>query len=468
MAKTQSAFTCGQCGRREARWVGHCPDCGAWDSFVEERTTLAGGRRGWVDGGAASAAAGPVRLSDITSSTTERFSTGIAELDLVLGGGLVPGSLVLVGGEPGIGKSTLLLQVLDRVAAAGRPVLLVCGEESAAQVKMRAERICASPGDIQILAQTELESVLDTVASTRPALVVVDSIQTLSSDALAAAPGSVSQVREAADRFLRLAKETGTAVVLVGHVTKEGGIAGPRVLEHVVDAVLQFEGDRSRFFRTLRAAKNRFGSTDELGVFEMGARGLEGVPDPSHAFLRDSVPSAGAAVHVSVEGSRCYLVEIEALVNRSELAMPRRVAVGFDRNRLAMLVAVLGRHAGVPLSTADIFVSIAGGIRIDEPAADLAVALAIASAERNVSLQPRVAVFGEISLTGQLRSCSQSARRVAEAGRAGFDKTLMPAVDARRLGGVVGADTLREALTKLLRGSASRSTTGPISGDGEV
>lgn len=471
VARAQNAFACGCCGRREARWLGHCPDCGAWDSFIEERVARAGARLGGAQGGirngAGGVAAGPVRLSDVTSRAIERFSTGIAELDLVLGGGVVPGSLVLVGGEPGIGKSTLLLQVLDQVAAVGRPVLLVCGEESASQVKMRAERICTGPGDINILAETQLEAVLEVIAGTRPALVVVDSIQTLSSDATAAAPGSVSQVREAADRFLRLAKETGTAVFLVGHVTKEGGIAGPRVLEHVVDAVLQFEGDRSRFFRVLRAAKNRFGSTHEIGVFEMSAAGLQGVADPSHAFLGDSAPSAGAAVHVAVEGSRCYLVEIEALVSRSELAMPRRVAVGFDRNRLAMLVAVLGRHGGVPLSTADIFVSIAGGIRIDEPAADFAVALAIASAERNVSLPPRVAVFGEISLTGQLRSCSQGARRVAEARRAGFDITLMPAADAHHVGGgVIGADTLREAINNLLCGSTSRSTTGATSDDG--
>jgi len=464
--RTHSAFTCSQCGRREPRWLGHCPDCGAWDSFVEER---AGRAAASTQGRAGGTAAGPVRLSDVTSSAVERFSTGIPELDLVLGGGVVPGSLVLVGGEPGIGKSTLLLQVLDNVAASGRPVLLVGGEESASQVKMRAERICARPGDIQILAETELEDVLEVVAALRPALVVVDSIQTLSSEATAAAPGSVSQVREAAYRFLRLAKETGTAVFLVGHVTKEGGIAGPRVLEHVVDAVLQFEGDHSRYFRVLRAVKNRFGSTDELGVFEMSAGGLQGVADPTSAFLRDDVRPAGAAVHVAVEGSRCYLVEIEALVSHSELAMPRRVSVGFDRNRLAMLVAVLGRHAAVPLSTADIFVSIAGGIRIDEPAADLAVALAITSAERNAPLLPRVAVWGEISLTGQLRSCTQSARRAAEAGRAGFDTTMMPAADARRLGGeVVGAENLRDAITNLLYGSTPRSNSGATSDDGEA
>jgi DNA repair protein RadA/Sms len=308
--RRQTVFTCGQCGRREAKWLGHCPDCGAWDSFVEEKVAAASGagyagraRRKSGDGGGAGGAA-TVRLSDVVSSAVDRFSSGIAELDLVLGGGIVPGSLVLVGGEPGIGKSTLLLQVLDHVAASGRSVLLVCGEESAAQVKMRAERICRDPGGISVLAETELETVLETVAAAAPALVVVDSVQTLYSDAFTSAPGSVSQVREAAGRFLRLAKDTGAAVFLVGHVTKEGAIAGPRVLEHMVDTVLQFEGDRYRFYRTLRAAKNRFGSTNELGIFEMTPDGLAGVADPSHLFLSDTGPAAGAAVHVAVEGSR--------------------------------------------------------------------------------------------------------------------------------------------------------------------
>jgi len=466
--KTQTVFTCGECGRREAKWLGHCPDCGAWDSFVEERITPAGGagyagrarrkRSGHEAGGAS--AAGAVRLSEVVSSATERFSSGIDELDRVLGGGIVPGSLVLVGGEPGIGKSTLLLQVLDNVAA-GRPALLVCGEESAAQVKMRAERICRGPGNIDVFAETELELVLETVAAARPALVVVDSVQTLYSDAFTSAPGSVSQVREAAGRFLRLAKDTGAAVFLVGHVTKDGAIAGPRVLEHMVDTVLQFEGDRYRFYRTLRAAKNRFGSTNELGIFEMTGSGLQTVPDPSALFLSDSPPAAGSAVHVAVEGTRCFLVEVQALVNQSELAMPRRVAVGFDRNRLAMLVAVLGRHARLPLSSSDIFVTIAGGIRIDEPAADLAVALAIASAQRDTPLPPRSAVFGEIGLTGELRSCSQSERRVAEAGRTGFDRIVVPAADARRAGGVAaGAADLRGAFAALLSDGVSRPPSG--------
>jgi DNA repair protein RadA/Sms len=465
VARTQTVFTCGECGRREAKWLGHCPDCGAWDSFVEEIVAAApkGRSRGSRSGdGAGAAAAGPVRLSDVVSSATARFPSGIAELDLVLGGGIVPGSLVLVGGEPGIGKSTLLLQALDRVAASGRRVLLVCGEESAAQVKMRAERICAHPGAIEVLAETELEAVLGAVAAAAPALVVVDSVQTLYSDAFTSAPGSVSQVREAAGRFLRLAKETGAAVFLVGHVTKEGAIAGPRVLEHMVDTVLQFEGDRYRFYRTLRAAKNRFGSTNELGIFEMTAAGLQAITDASALFLGDGGPAAGAAVHVAVEGSRCFAVEVQALVNRTELAMPRRVAVGFDRNRLAMLVAVLSRHAGLPLSTSDIFVTIAGGIRIDEPAADLAVALAIASAERDVPLPQGVAAIGEISLTGELRTCSQCERRVVEAGRTGFTKVVVSAADARRVGApAVGAADLRGALASLLReGAAPRQAAG--------
>jgi DNA repair protein RadA/Sms len=371
---------------------------------------------------------------------------------------------VLVGGEPGIGKSTLLLQALDRVAAGGRRVLLVCGEESAAQVKMRAERICADPAPIEVLAETELDAVVAAVAAAAPALVVVDSVQTLYADAFTSAPGSVSQVREAAGRFLRLAKETGAAVFLVGHVTKEGAIAGPRVLEHVVDTVLQFEGDRYRFYRTLRAAKNRFGSTDELGIFEMTGAGLRGVADPSALFLGEGAPAAGAAVHIAVEGSRCFAVEVQALVSRSELAMPRRVAVDLDRNRLAMIVAVLGRHAQLPLSSSDIFVTIAGGIRIDEPAADLAVALAIASAERDAPLPQGVAVIGEISLTGELRTCSHCERRIAEAGRAGFGRVVVPSSDAGRVGGrTVGAADLRGALASVLDG-AGPSRRGPGAG----
>jgi len=403
-----------------------------------------------------------MRLDAVASSAVTRFSSSIDELDVVLGGGIVPGSLVLVGGERGIGKSTLLLQVLCGVSVSGRAALLVCGEESAAQVKIRAERIAVAAGSVQVLAETELEAVLEAVAAARPEVVVVDSVQTLSSEDVSAAPGSVSQVREVATRFLRVAKETGAAVFLVGHVTKDGAIAGPRVLEHVVDTVLQFEGDRHRSCRTLQASKNRFGSTDELGIFEMTGEGLRGVADPSRLLLSDAALHApGSAVHIGVEGRRCFLVELQALVHRSELTAPRRVAVGFDRNRLAMLIAVLGRHARVPLWAADVFVTIAGGIRIDEPVADLAVALAIASAVSGMSVPPRAAVFGEISLTGALRSCGQCERRVAEASRYGFDRVVVPAGDARRVDGVaVGASDLGGALAALLGENALRPTAG--------
>jgi DNA repair protein RadA/Sms len=393
-------------------------------------------------------------LSDFSSSADDRFTSGIPELDRVLGGGIVPGSLVLVGGEPGIGKSTLLLQVLDAVGAQGadRPVMLVCGEESPAQVKMRAERICVAPGAIQVLAETELETILEVLEDRHPALVVIDSVQTLYSDELSSAPGSVSQVREATSRFLRLAKQSGSAIFLVGHVTKDGAIAGPRVLEHMVDTVLQFEGDRNRFFRLLRAVKNRFGSTNELGVFEMGERGLQAVADPSDIFLAQR-GAAGSCVHVAVEGTRCFLVEVQALVNPTDMALPRRLATGFDRNRLAMIVAVLGRHCRLSLASADVFVNIVGGVRIEEPAADLAVALAVASAERGVALARNAAVFGEIGLTGELRSSGQPERRVAEATKVGFETVFMSQTDARRLRSgapVEGLASLRDAITKAL------------------
>jgi DNA repair protein RadA/Sms len=455
VVKRQTVFTCGQCGHQEARWLGRCPDCNAWNSFTEEVVSAPTGRRagsrvrrGAGEGGGGGTAA-PVALADITSSAHDRFSTGIDELDGVLGGGIVPGSLVLVGGEPGIGKSTLLLQVLDEVAAE-RPVLLVCGEESPSQVKMRAERICRHADRIAVLAETELETITAVVDTTRPALLVVDSIQTLYCDELTAAPGSVSQVREATGRFLRLAKDTGSAVFLVGHVTKDGAIAGPRVLEHMVDTVLQFEGDRSRFFRLLRAVKNRFGSTNEIGVFEMSEAGLVAVADPSSLFLAER-GAAGSCVHVAVEGTRCFLVEVQALVNPTELALPRRVATGFDRNRLAMIVAVLARHARLPLSNSDIFVNIVGGVRIEEPAADLAVALAIASAERGDPLPEGVAVFGEIGLTGELRAGGQAERRLSEATKCGFDSVFMPRGDVERIRGAaqgaVGLASLRDAVS---------------------
>ncbi|HET8742189.1 MAG TPA: DNA repair protein RadA, partial [Gaiella sp.] len=363
MAKVVVQFTCSECGATAGRWLGRCPGCGAFGTLVEE---LHG-----TDGRPARGTPRvPERLGDVRVSEAARLQTGVAELDRVLGGGLVPASLVLVGGEPGVGKSTLLLSALGAIARSGRSALLVTGEESVAQVRLRAERL-GGADDVSILAETELESVCATLERDRPAVCVIDSVQTLHAAELGSAPGSVAQVREAAARLLRVAKQSGVATVLVGHVTKDGAVAGPRVLEHLVDCVLQFEGDRYHAHRILRAVKNRFGSTNELGVFEMTSTGLVGVPDPSTVFGTTHAGEIGAAVAVTLEGTRPLLLEIQALVSRTDLSMPRRVGTGVDPKRLAMIVAVLARHAGVPLGTADVFVNVAGGVRIDEPGADL-------------------------------------------------------------------------------------------------
>ncbi len=375
-----------------------------------------------------------------------RIPTGVPELDRVLGGGLVPASLVLLGGEPGVGKSTLLLSALGAIAAGGRRALLVTGEESVAQVKLRAGRLGGSD-DVEILAETELDAVCATLERDRPDVCVIDSVQTLYSSELGSAPGSVAQVREAASRLLRVAKEVGVATILVGHVTKDGAVAGPRVLEHLVDCVLQFEGDRYREHRILRAAKNRFGSTNELGVFEMTGAGLVGVPEPSEVFGRTEAGEVGAAVACALEGTRPILLEIQSLVSRSDLAMPRRVATGVDPKRLAMIVAVLSRHAGIALGAADVFVNVAGGVRIDEPGADLAVALAIASAARGVPVSEGVAAFGEIGLTGRLRPAAQAERRLEECAKLRIATAVAPEGTTARGGPrVIRASTLRQAL----------------------
>jgi DNA repair protein RadA/Sms len=354
----------------------------------------------------------------------------VPELDRVLGGGLVPASLVLLGGEPGVGKSTLLLSALAAMSK-DRRALLVTGEESTAQVKLRAARLGGAE-QVEILAETELETVCATLERERPDVCVIDSVQTLYSSELGSAPGSVGQVREAASRLLRVAKESGVATILVGHVTKDGAVAGPRVLEHLVDCVLQFEGDRYHAHRILRAAKNRFGSTNELGVFEMTGAGLVGVPDPSELFGRTAGGEVGAAVACALEGTRPILLEIQALVAPTDLAMPRRVATGVDPKRLAMIVAVLSRHAGIALGSADVFVNVAGGVRIDEPGADLAIALAIASAARGTPVRDGTAAFGEIGLTGRLRPAAQAERRLEECAKLGLGTVVAPAGTAAR------------------------------------
>jgi DNA repair protein RadA/Sms len=453
MAKAALQHACSECGYTTGKWLGRCPACGEWGTLVEERALApAPGVRG------APAQGRPLlRLVEVEASDAQRIPTGVAELDRVLGGGLVPASLVLVSGDPGIGKSTLLLMALQAMSTE-RTVVLITGEESSAQVKLRADRL-GGAGDVHILAETNLDEVCATLERERPDVCVVDSVQTLYAPELGSAPGSVAQVREAAGRFLRVAKEQGVATFLVGHVTKEGAVAGPRVLEHLVDCVLHFEGDRYHSHRILRAVKNRFGSTNELGVFEMTTAGLVAVADPSELFGRPDEEQAGSAVVCTIEGTRPLLLEVQALVSPTDLAMPRRVGTGVDPKRLSMIVAVLGRHAGVALGQADVFVNVAGGVRIDEPGADLGVALAIASAARGVPVKHSVSCFGEVGLTGRLRPVSQAERRLAECAKLGFAEALVP--DGTEPHGrmrLTAAGTLRTAIT------AGLGASGPSEG----
>src|SRR5438067_11469816 len=437
MAKPAVTYACTDCGYSAGRWFGKCPGCNAFGTLIEDVV------------GAPSAKAPPqplLRLVDVEASEAQRIHTGVAELDRVLGGGLVPASLVLVGGEPGVGKSTLLLTALAAMSRERR-ALIVTGEESVAQVKLRAERLGGAER-VEVLAETELDTVCATLEAERPDVCVIDSVRTLSAGEVGSAPGSVAQVREAAARLMRAAKELGVATILVGHVTKDGSVAGPRVLEHVVDCVLQFEGDRYHAHRVLRATKNRFGSTNELGVFEMTGSGLVGVPDPSEVFGRIAGNEIGSAVACALEGTRPILLEIQALVAPTDLAMPRRVATGIDPKRLAMIVAVLSRHARIALGAADVFVNVAGGVRIDEPGADLAVALAIASAARGAAVKDSTAAFGEIGLTGRLRAATQADRRLEECAKFGLRQVVAPAgtpsgklriLEAETLGTAIGA-----------------------------
>jgi DNA repair protein RadA/Sms len=453
VAKATAIYTCGECGYSATRWLGRCPGCGSFGTLVEELQVDARET-------SRSRAKTPVPLGAVETAAAERIPTGVPELDRVLGGGLVPASLVLVGGEPGVGKSTLLLSALGAISRSGRRALLVTGEESPAQVSLRATRL-GGADDVGILAETELETVCATLEHERPDVCVIDSIQTLHASELGSAPGSVAQVREATGRLLRVAKEAGVATILVGHVTKDGTVAGPRVLEHLVDCVLQFEGDRYHAHRVLRAAKNRFGSTNELGVFEMTSGGLVGVPDPSQVFGASAPGEIGAAVACTLEGTRPLLLEVQALVAPTDLAMPRRVATGVDPRRLAMIVAVLGRHGGLALGGADVFVNVAGGVRIEEPGADLAIALAIASATRGAPLRTGHAAFGEIGLTGRLRPASQAERRLDECAKFGVETVLAPAETPPRERLVVStAETLRAALALALERARDTPGTG--------
>ena len=459
MARPRSVHACTECGAQSPRWLGRCPSCGGWNTLVEEPVGGAGESAEAILE-APRGAVQAIRLGDVRSEETPRFSSGISELDRVLGGGIVPGAVLLLGGEPGVGKSTLALQLAAEACAAGRTVLYVCGEESPEQVRLRAERLPGDPAEVRVVAETRVEALGAVWRETRPELVIVDSIQTMRTDRVESAPGSVSQVRECAALLAAAAKTGNTAVVLVGHVTKEGAIAGPRVLEHLVDVVLTFEGDRSHAVRALRATKNRFGSTQEVGVFAMTGSGLEGVENPSELFLAERRPGVpGSCIVPFLEGTRPMLLEVQALVAPAGYATARRTCLGIDDGRVALLLAVLERRAGIDLVSRDVYVNVTGGVRVAEPGADLGVALALASSRRDVPLPDDVAACGEIGLGGEVRRVGRIDLRVREAARLGFRRILLPervgaALDAPKGTTLVSVADLAEAVRWLRKPSA--------------
>ena len=444
--RTKTVFVCQQCGAQSLKWVGRCPDCGEWNSMVET-----------VESRESSpplsilTSAKPQRLADVPSKGFQRMDVAMEEFGRVLGGGIVPGSLVLIAGDPGIGKSTLLLQVAGLVSRNTGRVLYVSGEESAAQIKNRAERLGIAADNLYLLTETDVDAIVDQIHQLQPQLVIVDSIQAVHSAELDSSAGSISQVRQSAARLTEVAKGRGVPVFLVGHVTKEGSIAGPRVLEHMVDAVLYLEGERFHAYRLLRSVKNRFGSTDEVGVFEMSGQGVMEVTNPSEAFLSERSEGAGSAVAVTLEGTRPLLVEIQALTSTTSFGLPRRTANGIDFNRLLLLVAVLSKRVGLRLHDQDVFVNVVGGLKINEPAADLSVAAAIASSFRDIPVPPDLAIVGEIGLSGELRSVSQATKRLNEAAKLGFQRCLLPRsvrLSGQRPAGIeaIRAGSLRQAL----------------------
>lgn len=451
MAKAKtSAFFCQNCGYESAKWMGQCPGCKEWNTFVEElvdRKALSGsGKR------KPASEAKPVPLSSVVASNEERVSTNMKELDRVLGGGIVRGSLVLVGGDPGIGKSTLLLQVCRNLSAQGQSVLYVSGEESLQQIKIRAERIGTFTDNLQLLCETNLDLIREVIERQKPQIVVIDSVQTMYNDSVGSAPGSVSQVREATSILMQIAKGMDISIFIVGHVTKEGVVAGPRVLEHMVDTVLYFEGDRHESYRILRGVKNRFGSTNEIGVFEMRAEGLAEVENPSEYMLSGKPADAsGSVVACSVEGTRPILLEIQALICHSYFNNPRRTATGTDFNRVNLLLAVLEKRLGMQLSDCDAYVNIAGGIRMNEPAIDLGIVLAIISSKLDLTIDEKTICFGEVGLSGEVRGVTMAEQRVAEAAKLGFKRCILPSVCLGAAKGVkgielVGVSNVREAL----------------------
>ena len=457
MAKLKTRYVCSECGYETTRWLGKCPACDQWNTLTEtpieaEPDAVAGKKLKQARGSGAE----PVLLSEIVEEDNPRVLSGVGELDRVLGGGIVPGSLTLVGGEPGIGKSTLLLQVASNLAGKGLRVLYVSGEESARQIKLRAQRLELPLGSLLMLAENDICNVMDQVERVQPDFVVVDSIQTMYRPDMASAPGSVPQVRESAALLMRAAKGSGCSIFVVGHVTKEGAIAGPRVLEHMVDCVLYFEGERQNHYRVLRAVKNRFGSINEIGLFEMRRRGMVEVPNPSEMLLSQRAHGqSGSVVLCALEGTRPVLVDVQALVSPTTLGYPRRMASGVDQGRLALLLAVLEKRAGLVMYNQDVYINIAGGLTLDEPACDLALMVAIASAARNIPIDESFAVMGEVGLAGEVRAVSQAQRRINECARLGLKSIVLPRSSLRTLKlpeGVraYGVETVSEALRTAL------------------
>lgn len=450
MAKAKTVFFCKECGNESSKWLGQCPACKQWDTMVEqkiEKNIYKSSNRRTVSDNKA------VVLSQVSSKEDERMTTNIGELDRVLGSGIVKGSLVLVGGDPGIGKSTLLLQMCRELASMGKKVLYVSGEESTVQIKMRADRLGKFKGDMLLLSETNLDTVLDNIDEIKPEIVVIDSVQTMFKEDVNAAPGSISQVKETTNVLMHIAKEKGIATFIVGHVTKEGTVAGPRVLEHMVDTVLYFEGENQASYRMLRAVKNRFGSTNEIGVFEMQREGLVEIPNPSKYMLQGKPEDEpGSVVTTAIEGTRTILVEIQALVCRTSFNFPRRTSAGTDFNRVNLLLAILEKRLGMKLAECDAYVNIAGGMKVTEPAIDLALIMAVISSYRNVPISGRTIIFGEVGLTGEVRAVSQASQRVSEAIKIGFNKIIMPKanlpiqdVDVSGIN-IIGVSNIREAL----------------------